>query len=66
MAESDKSRLSNGGDEMGMSDMQFKTYLLTQLDKWQEIRELAIKAGNTDIQAKAEKQITDINHSLKF
>ena len=66
MAESDKSRLSNGGDEMGMSDMQFKTYLLTQLDKWQEIRELAIKAGNTDIQAKAEKQITDINQSLKF
>lgn len=66
MSKSNESYLLNGGEEMGMSDMQFKTYLLTQLDKWQEILELAVKAGNTDIQAKAQKQIADINQSLKF
>ena len=66
MGKSDESCLLDGGDGMGMSDMQFKTYLLTQLNLWQEILELAKESGNTKIQEKAAKQIADINQSLKF
>lgn len=33
---------------------------------WQEVLDLAIKAGNTEIQEKVEKQIRKINEKLKF
>ena len=60
------SRLPDGGEEMGMTDMQFKAYLLEQLENWQEVLELAKKAGNTEIIEKAEKQITKINNALNI
>lgn len=41
-------------------------FLLDQLEDWQEILELAIAAGNTEIQKKAEKQIAKTNEKLKF
>lgn len=43
----------NGGDCVGMTDNQYKGMLLDQLEVWQEIFEMAIKAGNTDIQKKS-------------
>lgn len=51
---------------MGMTDNQYKGMLLDQLEDWQEILDLAIKAGSTEIQEKAEKQIAKINEKLKF
>ena len=33
---------------------------------WFEVLDLAIKAGNTEIQEKVEKQIRKINEKLKF
>ena len=51
---------------MGMSDMQFKTYLLEQLENWQEVLRLAIAAGNEEIRQKTEQQIAKINEALKF
>lgn len=53
-------------DSVGMTDAQYKGLLLDQLEDWQEVLDLAVEAGNTDIQAKAEKQIAKINEKLKF
>ena len=55
MAERNDSHLLDGGDSVG-----------AQLEDWQEILDLAIAAGNTEIQKKAEKQIAKINEKLKF
>ena len=49
-----------------LNDNQYKGMLLDQLEDWQEILDLAIAAGNTEIQKKAEKQIAKINEKLKF
>lgn len=51
---------------MGMTDNQYKGMLLDQLEDWQEVLDLAIRAGNTEIQEKVEKQIRKINEKLKF
>ena len=66
MAERNDSHLLDGGDSVGMTDNQYKGMLLDQLEDWQEILDLAIAAGNTEIQKKAEKQIAKINEKLKF
>ncbi len=66
MADRSNSRLPNGGEEMGMTDNQYKGMLLDQLEDWQEILDLAIEAKNTEIQKKVEKQIAKINEKLKF
>lgn len=47
MAERNDSHLLDGGDSVSMAD--------NQLEDWQEILDLAIAAGNTKIQKKAEK-----------
>ena len=66
MAERNNSHLLDGGDDsMGMTD-KYKGMLLDQLEDWQEVLDLAIKAGNTEIQEKVEKQIRKINEKLKF
>ena len=54
MAERNDSHLLDGGDSVGMTDNQYKGMLLDQLEDWQEILDLAIAAGNTEIQKKAE------------
>ena len=66
MAERNDSHLLDCGDSLGMTDNQYKGMLLDQLEDWQEILDLAIAAGNTEIQKKAEKQIAKINEKLKF
>ena len=60
------SKLSRGGDEMGMTDAQFKTHLLEDLDNWQRIHALATANNDKEVQAEAEKQINKINTALKF
>ncbi len=60
------SKLTRGGDEMGMSDAQFKAYLLEQLENWQHVYDLAVANNDKEVQAEAEKQITKINTALKF
>lgn len=60
------SKLICGGEEMGMSDAQFKTYLLEQLENWQHVYDLAAVNNDTEVQTEAEKQITKINTALKF
>lgn len=51
---------------MGMSDAQFKAYLLEQLENWQYVRDLAIAKDDTEILTEAEKQIEKLNTALKF
>jgi len=65
MAELDKSCLLDGGDTMGMTDKQYKGFLLDQLKAWREVLALAIKAGDTEVQKKVEMEIETINEKLK-
>lgn len=66
MAEHDNSHLLDGGDPVGMTDSQYKGMLLDQLRDWKVVLDLAVKAGNTEIQKKAEELIEVINEKLKF
>ena len=66
MADREYDLLNGGDDSMGMSDMQFKSYLLEQLENWQEVLELAQEANDTKVQEKAERQIAKLNQALKF
>jgi hypothetical protein len=67
MTEYNDSHLLNGGeDSVGMTDNQYKGMLLDELEDWQEVLDLAVEAGNAEIQKKAEKQIAKINEKLKF
>ena len=66
MSACDYSCLLNGGEEMGMTNEQYKGMLLDQLEDWEEILDMAKTAGNTEIQKKVEKQIPKINEKLKF
>ena len=66
MAERDNSRLLNGGEEMGMTDNQYKGFLLNQLKSWKRILALAIESGNTKIQEETEIEIETLNDMLKF
>ena len=58
--------MSRGLGDVYKRQNQYKGMLLDQLEDWQEILDLAIAAGNTEIQKKAEKQIAKINEKLKF
>lgn len=66
MVERNNSDLLNGGEEMGMTDSQYKGMLLDQQRDWKEVLDMAIKAGNTEIKKKAEEMIENINEKLKF
>ena len=58
--------LLNGGEEMGMTNEQYKGMLLDELEDWEEVLELAKASNDTKVQKKAEKQIAKINEKLKF
>lgn len=58
--------LLNGGETMGMTDIQYKGFLIDQLEDWEEVLEMAKEAGNTKIQKKAEMKITKISKKLEF
>lgn len=66
MANREYGLLNGGDDSMGMSDMQFKSYLLEQLENWQEVLELAKEADDTKVQEKAGRQIAKLYRALKF
>lgn len=53
-------------EEMGMTNEQYKGFLLDELEDWEEVLELAKKNNDTEIIAKAEKQIKKINKKLTF
>lgn len=55
----------NGGEEMGMTNEQYKGMLLDQRKSWKEILKLAIKAGNTEIQEKVESELETIDKKLE-
>jgi len=61
-----KSYLPDGGETVGMTDMQFKSYLLEQLENWQDVLELAKEAGDAKVVEKAERQIAKINVALNI
>ena len=65
MAERNEFAFLNGGEEMGMTDKQYKGMLLDQLKSWKRISDMAKAAGNTDIQAEADNEIATINEKLK-
>lgn len=50
----------------GMTDMQFKAYLLDQLDNWQRIVDLASANNAKEIQTEAEKQVKKFNMILRL
>ena len=66
MTERDKLCLPNGGEEMGMTNEQYKGMLIDHLDDLNRILDLAIKAGDTEVQKEVEKQIAKLNEKLKF
>lgn len=53
-------------DDMGMTNEQYKGFLLNELEDWEEVLETAKEEGATKTILKAEKQIKKINEMLKF
>lgn len=51
---------------MGMTNEQYKGFLLDELEDWQEVLELAEESKDEKVIRKAQKQITKINEKLKF
>lgn len=66
MTENDKSYLLDGGEEMGMTNEQYKGMLLDEKEDWEEIVELVEKNDTADILKKAKKQLAKIDEKLKF
>ena len=58
--------LPDGGDDMGMTNEQYKGMLLDELEDWEEVLELAKKSNDIEVQEKAQKQIAKIDKKLKF
>lgn len=58
--------LPDGGEDMGMTNEQYKGMLLDELEDWEEVLELAKKSNDTEVQEKAKKQIAKIDKKLKF
>ena len=50
----------------GMTDMQFKFYLMNLQEDWQRIADLAAASNAKEIQAEAEKQIRKIISALRL
>lgn len=55
-----------GEEIMGMTDNQYKGFLLNELEDWEEILELAREEGAGNTAKKAEKQIEKIKKMLEF
>ena len=50
----------------GMTDMQFKFYLMNLQEDWQRIADLAAASNAKEIQAEAEKQVRKITSALRL
>lgn len=66
MAKRDDSYLLDGGDSVGMTDNQYKGMLLDQLEAWERVLVMVVKAGNAEAQEEVERQIAKTNEKLKF
>lgn len=53
-------------EEMGMTNEQYRGFLLNELEDWEEALEKATKEGAEETAKKAEKQIQKINKMLAF
>lgn len=53
-------------EQMGMTNEQYKGFLLDELEDWEEVLDLAKEENNQKVIKKAEKQIKKINEKLKF
>lgn len=51
---------------MGMTDNQYKGFLLNELEDWEEVLEKAIEENAVNTAKKAEKQIYKIKKMLEF
>lgn len=66
VVECNSSFLLNGGEEMGMTNEQYKGMLLDQLEAWERILGMFGKVEDAEIQKEVEKQIAKTNEKLKF
>lgn len=66
MAEHNNSAFLDGGEEMGMTDEQYKGMLLDQLEIWERLLRMAQAANATEIQEEVERQIKKTNLKLNF
>ncbi len=55
-----------GEEEMGMTDNQYKGFLLNELEDWEELFEIAQEEGARNAAKKAEKQMEKIKKMLEF
>ncbi len=55
-----------GEEIMGMTDSQYKGFLVNELENWEELLELAREEGAGNTVKKAEKQIEKIKKMLEF
>lgn len=53
-------------DDTGMTNEQYKGFLLNMLEDWEEALEKAKAEGATETAKKAEKQVKKINKMLEF
>lgn len=52
--------------DMGMTNEQYKGFLIDQLEDWEEVLELAKESNDKKVITKAEKQINKIQEKMKF
>lgn len=55
-----------GEEIMGMTDNQYKGFLLNELENWEELFEIAQEEGAQNSAKKAERQIEKIKKMLEF
>lgn len=55
-----------GEEIMGMTDNQYKGFLLNELENWEEALEIAQEEGAQNTAKKAERQIEKIKKMLEF
>ena len=66
MANTNNSQLPNGGEEMGMTDAQYKGMLLDQQRVWQEVLELVKQEEYAKVAEKVKQELAVIDEKLKF
>ncbi|MFG6340048.1 MAG: hypothetical protein K1W31_17075 [Lachnospiraceae bacterium] len=55
-----------GEEIMGMTDNQYKGFLLNELEDWEEVLEIAREEGAQNTAKKVERQIEKIKKMLEF
>ena len=66
MADTNNAQLPDGGEEMCITDAQYKGMLLDQQRVWQEVLELMEEEAYAIATEKIEQELAVINEKLKF